>query len=281
MAKFKVKASAEDAAKAGQDTGEFVTPPPGYYHLRIVEANAGYSKTDGEEDKDKPRIEIVYEVDSIGMDGGTPVEENYGRLWDYITFGDGYAATRRVEFAVALGADKDAIANGAVVEFDTDELLERKVIARLKQEKDKVKSEEEKKTVMRARVATVLPLSAAEGASDTSGGVVDFGGDEDEGDVAEEDPFADTEGGEEEEEDDGLLTEEELDAYEPKDLAAVAKEFDLEANDLIVRYKSGDKKGKVNVAASKKAMIEAILEAQGGSEEDDAGAEDEDDGNPF
>lgn len=278
MAKFKIRAKAEDANKAGQDSGEFVVPPAGYYHLRIVEANAGYSKTDGEEDKTKPRIEIVYEIDAIGMDGGGEVEDNYGRLWDYITFGDGYAATRRTEFAVAMGADKEAIANGEEYEFDTEELLERKLIARLKHEKDKQKSEEEKKTIMRARVATVLPLSAADGAVN-SGGPVDFGGDDEDVEAVDEDPFSESE--EEEEEAGDLLTEEELEAMEPKDLSAVAKEFDLDPQSLIVKFKSGEKKGKVNVPASKKAMIEAILEAQGGDEDPEPAEEEEDDGDPF
>lgn len=281
MAKFKVKAKAEDAAKAGQDTGEFVVPPAGYYHLKIVEANAGYSKTDGEEDKSKPRIEIVYEIHAVGMDGGHEPEDNYGRIWDYVTFGDGYAATRRTEFTEAVhpGA-KETIENGGEVELDTDELLERIVIARLKHEKDKQKSEEEKKTVMRARVATVLPLSAAEGATD-DGGPVDFGGDDEEGEAVDEDPFGEEPEEEEGEEESDLLTAEELEAMEPKELSAVAKEFDLDPNDLIVKFKSGEKKGKVNVAASKKAMVEAILEAQGGDEESEEDGDVEDDDSPF
>jgi hypothetical protein len=273
VTKFKIKAKAEDAQKAGEDAGDFVLPPAGYYHLKIVEANAGFSTTDGEEDKTKPRIEVVYEIDAVGMDGAGEVTENYGRIWDYITFGDGYAGTRRTEFAVAMGADKDAIANGAEVTLDTDELLERKLIARLKHEKDKRKSEELKKTVMRARVATVLPLSAADGAV-ADGGEVDFGGD-DEAAAVDEDPFADNPP--DEDVGDGLLTEEELDAMEPKDISATAKEFDLDPQSLIVKYTSGANKGKVNVPASKKAMIEAILEAQGGSPEEPAG----EDGDPF
>ena len=281
MAKFKVKAKAEDAQKAGDDGGDFILPPPGYYQLRIVEANAGFSKTDGEEDKNKPRIEIVYEIDALGMDGGKPAEENYGRLWDYVTFGDGYAATRRVEFAVAMGADKEEIANGAEPEFDTEELLERKVVARIKHEKDKIKSVEEKKTVMRARVATVLPLSAADGASATNSGEVDFGGDDEEEEETEKDPFTEEEATEEEDDEENeFLTEEELESYEPKDLSAVVKEFGLDPSELMIKFKSGEKKGKVNIPASKKAMIEAILEAQDAPEEE-ADSEEEDDGNPF
>lgn len=276
MTKFKIKAKAEDVDKAGSDSGEFVLPPAGYAHLKIVEANAGFSKTDGEEDKEKPRIEVVYEVVALGMDGGTEVTENYGRIWDYITFGDGYAGQRRSEFAIAMGADKEALKNGAEVSLDTDELLERKLIARLKHEKDKNKSEEEKKTVMRARVATVLPLSAADGAVH-DGGPVDFGGGDEEpvyGDA--EDPFA--EAAPDEPDDGGLLTEADLEALEPKDLSAVAKEFDLDPTTLIVKFGSGANKGKVNIPASKKAMIEAILEAQGGNTDD---APEGDDGDPF
>lgn len=275
MTKFTLEVDPEDAEKIGQDSGEFVLPPPGYYVLRIVEANAGFSKTEGEEDKTKPRIEVVYEIDGIGMDGAGEVVDNYGRLWDYITFGKGYAGQRRGEFGVALGlGTKEEFKAGKKFKADTDELIERKVIGRIKHEKDKVKSEEEKKTVMRARLASILPLSAADGAIDTSGGEVDFGS-EDEDATTDVDPFA-----EEAPADDGagdLLTEEELLAMEPKDLSNVCKEFDLDPQSLIVKYTSGANKGKVNVEASKKAMAEAVLEAQNGP----AGGDDADDGDPF
>lgn len=276
MAKFTIKANSEDIEKAGQDLGEFEVPKPGFYHVKIVEANAGYSKTDGEEDKNKPRIEVVYEIVGEGMEAKEP-GANYGRIWDYITFGDGYAATRRTEFAMALGATKEEVESG--VDFDTDEMLERVIIARLKHEKDKRKSEEEKKVVNRARVATVMALDAADGYQEAAFSEDAFAGDgEDDGDG---DAFADDvedEGGEESD----LLTQEELEGYDLKELGNVAKEFDLDPKESLVKFKSGEKKGKTNASATKKALIEAILEAQNGVEDEgeDDGDEDADD-DPF
>lgn len=271
MTKFKIKASAEEAAKAGQDQGDFEVPKPGFYHLRIVEANAGFSKTDGEEDQDKPRIEVIYEVVGEGMESA-PVDKNYGRIWDYITFGDGYAATRRVEFTKALYpdvTDEDIVAGN--VELDTDELVERIVVARLKQEVDKQKTEEaraaDKKAprVFRARVALLLSPDNLDGYTEVEHGA-DAYGSANGGD--EPDPFADAEGQPSSEED--LLTEEELQAMDMKELGATAKEFDLNPEDSIVKVR-----GKVNLEKSKEKIIAAILEAQGAEEEPGDGGGDD------
>jgi hypothetical protein len=70
-----------------------------------------------------------------------------------------------------------------------------------------------------------------------------------------------------------LLTQEELEAMDPKELGATAKEFDLVTDNLLVKVR-----GKVNVEKTKEAIIAAILEAQGA---DDSGGDAADEGNPF
>lgn len=259
MAKFKLQATAEDVQQALEDKGEFITPPPGYYWLKVVEANAGFSKTDGEEDQTKPRVEMVYEIVGEGTERSEP-KANYGRIWDYLTFGKD-TGWQRAAFARAFGIE---VVEGQDVdaEMDTDELIERVVFARLRHEKDKMKSEEEKKTVMRARVGRLLPPPDADGFSAAEASGDAYAGAEDS--PADGNPFEETA--------EELLTEEELAAMDPKELGAVAKEFDLDPNDLVVKVK-----GKVDVAKSKAAIIAAVLEAQGGEDDPEPG----DDESPF
>lgn len=274
MTKIKIKASAEEAAKAGQDQGEFEVPKPGYYHLKLVEANAGYSKDkDGNEDEEKPRIECVYEIVGEGIECAE-TDKNYGRIWDYVTFGDGYAATRRVEWVMAFDANADiADITSGKYEIDTDDLVERTVVARLKHEKDKQKTEEAKAAdrkaapVFRARIAMLInpasvdEHSVAEYNGDAYGSA--NGGDE------SPDPFGDTAPANDAPED--LLTEEELRAMDPKELGATAKEFDLDTTELLVKVR-----GKVDVDKTKAAIIAKILEVQAADE-----PEEDDGSNPF
>lgn len=280
MAKFTIKAKAEDVEKAGEDLGDFEVPKPGFYFLKIVEANPGYSKKKGtdEEDPDKPRIEVVYEIVGEGASKAEP-KANYGRVWDYISFGDGYPATRRAELAMALDPSltKADIEKG--VDFDTDDMVEREVYARIKHEKDKRKSEEEKKTVMRARIALVLAADSADSyqAAEFDG---DAYADADEEEPTEDSPFEGDEGGEDGGDD--LLTQEELEGYDLKELGNVAKEFDLDPKESIVKFSRGANKGKTNPDKTKEKLIEAILEAQSGDEEPSGADEDDgDDDDPF
>lgn len=274
MAEFLVKATAEEAEKAGQEQGEFEVPKPGFYHVKLIEANAGFSKgSDGEPDPDKPRIECIYEIVGEGMEAA-PVTANYGRLWDYITFGDGYAATRRTEFTLAFHPEytKADVVKG--VKLDTDDLVERVVVARIKHEVDKQKTEEAKAAdrkaarVMRARIQSLISLDKIDAYStaEQSGNAYESA---DQGD-----PFAeeaqvpgDTDAGDSE-----LLTREELEAMEMKELGSIAKEFDLDPNDSVVKARGG----KVDMDKSKAKIIEAILTAQDGTDEGDGDTD-----NPF
>lgn len=276
MTKVKIRASQDEAAKAGQDQGEFEVPKPGYYHVKLVEANAGFSKdSDGNEDEDKPRIECVYEIVGEGMEAAE-TDKNYGRIWDYVTFGDGYAATRRVEWVMAFDpqADVNDIVAGKY-EIDTDDLVERVVVARLKHEKDKQKTEEAKAAdrkappVYRARIAMLISPDNIDAHS-----VAEYGGDafgSANGGSETGDPFGDTAPPADEPD---LLTEEELVAMDPKELGATAKEFDLDTSTMLVKARGG----KVDVEKTKAAIVAKILELQGA---DDAPEDGSDETNPF
>lgn len=264
MTKVKMQASAEDVAQAQEDQGEFVVPPAGYYYLRLVEATPGFSKTDGEEDKKKPRLELVYEIVGVGKEHAEPTM-NFGRLWDYVSFSK-ESGWKRAETVRAFYPDRVQVGEALNTEIDTEEIVEREVFARLKHEKDKLKSEEEGRTVTRARIARILPVNGDEFASAEAADVEYDGTEASNGDDAN--PFA--EGGE------GLLTGEELQAMDLKELGAVAKEFDLDPMTLVVKNRAK----KVDADKTKAAVIEAILTAQG-AEDEDTPSEEGGDEDPF
>lgn len=271
MVKVKIQATEEDVAKAGEDLGDFVVPKPGFYVLQLVECTPGFSKDgNGEEDKSRPRLECVYEIVAEGKEQAEP-KANYGRLWDYVTFSK-EAGWSRARFVKAFYPDKVKDGKALDVEIDTDEVVERKVFARIKNERDKLRSEEAGSTVQRARIANLLPLDGMDSYEEAAYSSDAFGGAED-AEGGDEDPF----GGSTEDAGDDLLTEEELKGYDLKELGNVAKEFDLDPTDSIVKYVRGANKGKVNQESTKEKIIAAILEAQGADDGDggDAGGDED------
>ena len=245
MAKVKMKASKEAFEKAGQDQGDFVLPKQGWYTGMLKTCTSGYSKdSDGGEDTSRPRLECIYEIVGVGRED-EPVTENYGNLWDYVSFSE-ESEWKRAEFMKAMGLADDE----AEVDFDTDDVEGTKVLMRVKHEKGR-----DKDSPPRAKVAKLLPFTDEDrdaAFNDANGGAtedVDFG-DEPEGEY---------------------LTEEQLQAMDVKELGKVATDFDIDPQALVVRHRNK----KVNMEATKAAVIAAILEAQG------APAEDEDDDNPF
>ena len=111
--------------------------------------------------------------------------------------------------------------------------------------------------VLAAKIAKLFPWSEGD-ASHTSSPADDS------------DAFASDDG---ETSDEEFLTREFLEGNVLKDLGIIAKEFDLDPNSFVV------KKGKaVDQAATKEAVIDAILEAQGDT---DNGSEDDDEESPF
>lgn len=240
MAKIKFKVDESDLEKVDQDSANFVLPPKGYYVLAIKEANPGFSKTDGVEDKKKPRLEVICEIVGVGT-SGEAVTENYGNIWEYISFSKD-SGWKRGEMLWALGYidSKEA----AEVDIDPEELIGMQFLARLKHDN----SGDEP----RAKIAKWLRY--ADG--DTEAAFGDGGGDEG-GDV-----FGGDEGGTE------YLTAEGLGELDMKELGVVAKEFDLDPNEFLVKVK-----GKLDLVKTKDAVIAAILEAQGAPGEDEGGDE--------
>lgn len=234
MAKVKIKAGKEAFEKAGQDQGDFVLPKVGWYTGLLKTCTAGLSKdSNGDEDKNRPRLECIYEIVGIGRED-EPTTESYGNVWDYVSFST-ESEWKRAEFMKAMELADDA----AEVEFDTDDVEGKKVFMRLKHEAGR-----DKDSPKRAKIAKLLPFSdedrdAAFGGDDGATEEVDFGGTEEpEGEY---------------------LTEEALAAMDIKELGKIAGEFDIDPQALVVRHSNK----KVNMAGTKAAVIAAVLEAQG------------------
>jgi len=247
MAKVRMKASKEAFEKAGSDQGDFVLPKPGYYTAILKTINDGYSKTaDGDEDKNRPRLECIYEIVGVGRED-EPATENYGNIWDYVSF-SAESEWKRAEFMKALGLADDE----AEVDFDTEEVEGTKVLIRVKHEKGRTKDDPP-----RAKIAKLLPFSDADSDAafgDSGGGAtedVEFGADA--GDPDEE-----------------YLTEEGLQEMDIKELGKIAGEFDIDPQALVVRNRAK----KVDLDKTKAAVIAAILEAQGAPEDGGDGDED-------
>ena len=246
MAKVRIVATKEDAEKADKDFGDFVVPKDGWYILTCAEANPGFSKgDDGEPDEDKPRIELVFQITGEGQEERKP-EANYGNVWDYITFGEN-AGWKRAQFAKAFGFSDTGELDD---DIETDECINVKVLARLKQQKGRTKEDPP-----RAKVVKLLPYGY-EGRTDaiTDGSNVEYGGD---------DPFGgeDEQGGEND-----PYTVDELEAMDLKELGAILKDdFGTDPQTLIVKTK-----GKLDLDKTKEAVVNAILEAQGAGDEGSA-----------
>lgn len=258
MAVVKVRVTDEDIEKAGSSGGDFVLPPKGWYRMELMACEPGYSKNKetGDPDHSRPYLALTLKIIGVGRDD-KPVEENYGNIWDYITFGD-KAGWKRAEFLSAIGQPPSGAGEFSI---DTDEVVGKTVLVRVNHESGRTPNDEK-----RARVAKMLPWN-----SDTIDG----------GDLSslssaplpsEDNPF---DGGDAFGEADEYLTEESLSEMDLKELGTLASEdFDIVPQEHIV------KKGtKVDSGATKVALIAAILEAQGVS--DNNADEDEDGDNPF
>jgi hypothetical protein len=240
LVKVKMEATAEDVEKAGQDQGEFVTPPNGYYVLALKECNHGLSKdNDGNEDKNRPRLECIWEIVGVGMEEAE-VTENYGNVWDYVSWSK-ESGWHRAQFLRGVGLlSPDATEFKG--EFDTDDLIGKKIIARLAQQRGQTKDDPK-----RAKIRSIIAYEDRDTGAAFGG---DGGGTSDEGDAED-------------------YTEEELMAKEPKELGAIAKEeFDLDPAQFVVKVR-----GKVNVDKSKAALVEGILQAQAEEEEEEDSGE--------
>jgi len=247
MAKVRMKVTAEEMAKAGEDRGDFVLPKPGFYVLTMAECNHGYSADkEGGEDTKRPRLECIYTITGVGREETDP-KENYGKIWDYVAFTP-TSGWKRAQFIKAFSLAPDG-ATEFDDEFDTDDLINRKVLVRLKHEKGRTKDDP-----TRAKVATMF-VYGSDPSDIEDGGQVVYS---DEG----EDAFGSDEPAEQ------SITEADLADMDLKALGEVYTE--VTGNDprgLVVK-----KNGKLDAEATKAAVIEAILAAQG----DDQSVEEDD-----
>ena len=247
MAKVRIKASAESISKGGQDRGDFVVPKPGFYILTMTECNPGFSKdAEGNEDKKKPRLECIYKITGVGREEAE-TKENYGNLWDYVSFSES-SDWKRGEFLKAFGYVEDG-SSDFDDDIDTDDVINRKVLARVKHEKARTKGDP-----ARAKIASLFE----------SGGDVSYG---------DEEPAF----GSSDEEAETVHTEDDLNEMDLKGVGAVLEELGGNPRDHIVK----DAKGKVDSTKTKAAVIEAILKAQGGDEADDDPFGEQSDEEPF
>ena len=254
MAKVKIKATSKDVEAAAKG-GDFEQAPVGIYVAELVECTPGYAQEDGKDDKSRPNLQCIWKIVGVGREGEEPSVQ-YSRLWDYVTFGES-AGWKRAEFGLAMGLPlKNGEING---EIETEEnkpgtVVGTKALIRVRADKDLQGN-------YRARIGKISPMdgSALDSTSSAFADAPD--------DAGPDDPFADAAPAEEE----ALLTNEELEAMELKELGELAREFDLEPKELIVKTR-----GKLDTDKTKAAVITAILEAQGGQvdAEADGSAED-------
>jgi hypothetical protein len=256
VAKVKIKASKEAVEKA-EDQGDFVLAPKGVYVADLVECAPGYAKGDDQKpDKTRPYLECVWKITGVGREDAKP-PERYGNVWDYVSFSE-ESEWKRAQFGTAVGLP---LKNGEIDgEIEIEEgkpgsVIGVRALLRLKHEKDR---ENEPK----AKIGWMGPLTGPALSDDPMG---------DSGPEAAPDPFGDSEGEED------LLTEEQLQAMDLKELGGICTDFDLTPQDYIVKIK-----GKVNADKTKEGVIAAILEAQGAEEPDaDAGTPDAASDDPF
>ena len=160
--------------------------------LSCTKAEPGFSKSeDGEsEDKSKPRVEFVYSfVAALDKDRTEqPITQNYGSMWDYMSFSD-TSGWKRAEVMKAFGVIPQDYEGDLDVEFDTDECINQRVIARIKHET----RGQGKNAVKRGKISKLYKYGSLPDAvetADVSYGEAELPGDTDAGDVPDSDsPF--------------------------------------------------------------------------------------------
>lgn len=254
MTKVRIKINKKDV-EAALENSDFEQAPAGVYVAELKAVTQEHAKgSDGQPDKNRPYLSCVYRIVGVGKDGASLNGKNYSRLFDNVSFSEA-ARWKMVQFATAMGIP---IKNGAIdsnVEIEEGKpgsIIGTRVLMT-------VVSGENREGEYRANVKSVKALD-----SDDSGLFEDDDEDEDDEEFDSEEENEDEE--EDDEEESEYLTEEGLAELALKELKEIAEgDFDLDADDLVVRLKSG----KVNRKKTQAAIIEAILEAQGADEEDE------------
>lgn len=261
--KFQVEANAFD------QTGFSEAPKPGVYVAQVKEINAGYSKgDDGQEDKSRPRLEVIYEIvdekaKTKGNDGGSA---NGARIWDYVTFGKG-SQWKLASFLAAFGLGDKTNTQG---EFDTAKIAAKVAdisTAGKKVTKEtghpgmkcrlRLKADSDQDGNYRAKVASILPLA----------GDVD---EDVESDVVEEDVADDMV----EDEAATGYTEDELKSLDVTALKEVVVSFNEAGHELVIK---GKKKSEViaMILAAQEDIVDAEI-----VEDDEEVIDDDDEATP-
>lgn len=257
MGKVRIKVGADDVEKAAE-AGDFEQARPGLYTAILDECNPGFTKGENDKpDKSRPYLECIYKITGTGREG-KPLETQLSRIWDYVSFGES-SKWKMAQFALAMGLKTNA--KGEIdqeIEIEPDKpgtVVGTDVVIRVKKDSDQEGN-------YRGKIGAVYNKDAAE--SDGESSAFADEAEEGEGD-SNDNPFGDSE----EAGDEDLWTRETLEAIEDlKELGEEAKAFDLTPQEYIQR-----KGKKVDTEATKAALIDAILEAQNGPEEE-AGATD-------
>lgn len=269
MGKIKIQVGKKDIEQA-QSSGDFEQAPVGVYTAVLKSVEPGHAKgDDGKPDKDRPYLACVWQIDGTGRSGAKLEKgKNYSQLWDYVSFSEA-AKWKMAQFALAIGLP---IKNGAIsasIEIEEGKpgtIIGSRVILSVRADKD-LQGE------YKASVRGVYPLD--EGDSE----LFDDDGDEDEDELGDDDDFDGEDDDDESEPDSGdMLTRDGLEEEgDLKALGSIAKEFDLDPKDYIVKTKAG----KLSNAKTKSAIIDAILEAQGADEDVPEDDDIDDDEDPF
>lgn len=261
MAKIKFDVGDVDLDDAAS-IGNFEEPKPGVYRAKVKEMNPGFSKdSTGKPDKDRPRIEVVFEVLDDRYRGAT--------LWSYLTFGEGFPKRKMTQFLIAFGIVKKGSKTAG--EFDTNKIVNKTCMVRVKAGKNQDGE-------YRAEVGAVLP-DTGESASDSSGDddLVDDSAAVDDDIIGDDDEsMVEDDGSEEGGEFDADARRAELLAASVDDLKAIVKEYKEGGADLTI---SGKKKAEVVemiVAYEEETFSASDGEEETLADDDDIIADDDD-----
>jgi len=250
--KVKLRVSKE-AVEEAKDRKDLEPPKPGIYVFQLREISPEFAKDEnGEEDKSRPYLNCVWKPIAKGREQ-EELDAPLGNVWDIVSFSED-SEWKRAEFALALGLPMKNGEIDADIEIDPDKpktVIGTKILGRVKAKKKRSPEDE-----YRPSMARMWPLVSEPTELGDDGNPFDA--------AAEAEPDSGVE----------YLTEEGLLEMDLKELGELAKtDFDLDPNEYVVR----DSKKKVDLDATKAAVVAAILEAQGA----DGDAAEEDEESPF
>jgi hypothetical protein len=252
MAKIKWDVSGSDPDKAV--VKEFVQPKPGTYIAKLVEAPLGYKKNDGVDDKNAPRLEVVYEILGVLKAPKTDGDVVGARLFDYVPLNSEAAAWKLDQFLQAFGQASKKKRKGTL---DTDALAGMPCRLRIRGETYEGE--------YRAKVGGVMAGSDEDLDLAAEQEEVDEEEIEEEPDEVEEEEEVE----EEVDEDEAIsYSEEELAEFKSvKDLAAICKDLELKP----------PKEVQKNAAKLRAWIFENQPNPPEGEEPEEEGGEDEED----